>query len=176
MSEVSDIGGVIVIDVQHDHGDWSAIGSIVAVVREAADAVASHGVAGTEHLEACVALSGDQRVCELNKQFRGKDKPTNVLSFPAPPLPAKAQGQEGAERFIGDIILACETVLREAADLGISPRHHLQHLVVHGLLHLIGYDHDAEEDAERMEAVEVAILSRLGIPDPYMIAERSALG
>jgi probable rRNA maturation factor len=77
----------------------------------------------------------------------------------------------GQSRHLGDIVLAAETILREAAELGINPRHHLQHLVVHGLLHLLGYDHQSEAEAEPMEALEVEILAGLGIPNPYMIAE-----
>ena len=109
-------------------------------------------------------LADDAMVHDLNKTYRHKDAPTNVLSFPfqAPP----GVGPEEA-RALGDVILAAETLLREAAEMGISPKDHLQHLVIHGLLHLLGFDHIVEVEAQRMEAVETAVLARLGIADPY---------
>ena len=110
-----------------------------------------------------IALADDAAVRKLNRSFRGKDKPTNVLSFPAdahatPP---------GAPRFLGDIVLARQTVTREAREQGKPLVDHLKHLVVHGTLHLLGYDHEADAEAARMEALEVRILSGLGVPNPY---------
>ncbi len=98
---------------------------------------------------------------ELNRQYRGKDYATNVLSFPAelPPgvdLP-----------LLGDLAICAPVVLREAAEQGKPPAHHWAHLTIHGVLHLLGHDHIAEADAERMEALETRILAGLGIPDPY---------
>ncbi len=116
--------------------------------------------------EACVALSSDAEVARLNATYRGKQAATNVLSFPAGPAPAGG----GDVRLLGDLVLAAETVTREAAELGLPLEHHLQHLVVHGLLHLLGYDHEMDEEAETMEALEVRILARLGIDDPYAAA------
>ena len=95
----------------------------------------------------------------MNGQFRGKPQPTNVLSFPA--------GDGAPDDFIGDVILAAETVRREADEQGVSPEHHLQHLVVHGILHLFGFDHMSADEAEQMEAIEISILSRLGVANPY---------
>ena len=106
-----------------------------------------------------LALSSDAEVAALNGRFRGKTGPTNVLSFPA----AKSE----PNGFIGDIVLARETLEREAAEQGIASEDHLQHLVIHGILHLLGYDHETPGDAERMERLEIQILSSLGIADPY---------
>ena len=104
-----------------------------------------------------VALADDKRVRALNARDRRKDKPTNVLSYPS-----------GARAFLGDIVLARQTVWREAKSQGKTPADHLSHLVVHGTLHLLGYDHETSEaDAERMEALERRILAKLGIADPY---------
>jgi probable rRNA maturation factor len=105
-----------------------------------------------------VALSDDRRVRALNKRDRGKDKPTNVLSYPS-----------GETAFLGDIVLARQTVTREARQQKKTPADHLVHLVVHGTLHLLGHDHETgDADAERMEALERRILGKLGIADPYL--------
>ena len=102
----------------------------------------------------------------LNARWRGLDQPTNVLSFPAaaPAGIAKA-------RLLGDVVLAFETMAREAADEGKPLADHYRHLVAHGFLHLLGFDHDSEADAERMEAIETRILARLGVADPYRVDE-----
>ncbi|MDX2274189.1 MAG: rRNA maturation RNase YbeY [Hyphomonadaceae bacterium] len=105
-----------------------------------------------------VLLGDDMAIAALNKQFRGKDGPTNVLSFPAPELDPN---------FFGDIALAAETIVQEANFQGKRFEHHAAHLVVHGFLHLLGYDHEQPEQAEAMEARERAILTSIGIEDPY---------
>lgn len=117
----------------------------------------------TNGSELSVVFTDDEGIRQLNAGWRGKDKPTNVLSFPAftlkpgDPLPP----------MLGDIVLAAETVAREA-ELEKKPlEHHITHLVVHGLLHLLGHDHEAEDEAEIMEAAERRALARLAIPDPY---------
>lgn len=150
-----------VIDVVHDGGDWEAVAGADELVRVAARAVTQD--LALENIEVCVALSSDEQVAELNGSYRGKPTPTNVLSFPAAPM----LPMEGDARFLGDIALALETLQREADDMGVPVAHHLQHLVVHGFLHLLGYDHLTDTEAEEMEALEVRILSRLGIADPY---------
>jgi probable rRNA maturation factor len=105
-----------------------------------------------------VALADDRRVRALNKRDRRKDKPTNVLSYPS-----------GEKLFLGDVVLARQTVWREAKAQKKTPADHLVHLVVHGTLHLLGYDHETgAADAERMEALERRLLARLGIADPYV--------
>ena len=105
-----------------------------------------------------VLLTDDGQVRDLNARFRGKDQPTNVLSFPAPANPSG---------HLGDVCLAFETCAREAAEQGKTLAAHLQHLVAHGVLHLVGYDHDVDADAEIMEALERRILAALGVADPY---------
>jgi probable rRNA maturation factor len=108
-----------------------------------------------------VALSDNTELRALNHMWRGKDRPTNVLAFPAGSVPV------GRRPPLGDVILAFETVAQEAeaADLALS--HHLSHLVVHGVLHLLGYDHEKPAEARRMEDLEVRVLAGLGIADPY---------
>ena len=107
-----------------------------------------------------VALSDDKRVQALNRRDRRKDKPTNVLSYPS-----------GEKSFLGDIVLARQTVWREAREQNKTPADHVAHLVVHGTLHLVGYDHEtSDSNAERMEALERRILKKLGIADPYALS------
>lgn len=152
------------IDVVREAGDWARVAGADELVRSAAAAVAREMALSAA--EVCVALADDAQVAELNASYRGKAKPTNVLSFPAVPmLPV-----EGEPRFLGDIILALETLEREAAELKLPLAHHMQHLVVHGLLHLLGYDHQTEDEAEEMEGLEVRILAQLAIADPYATA------
>lgn len=115
---------------------------------------------------AAIAFSDDRAVQALNARYRGKDAPTNVLSFPAAETAAAALAP-GQPWPLGDIVLARETVLREAADQGIDFAAHTTHLIVHGVLHLLGYDHVIDRDAEEMEALEIEILAELGIGNPY---------
>lgn len=116
--------------------------------------------------ELSVVFTDDAAIKELNNDWRNKDKPTNVLSFPAFPLePGQKPGP-----MLGDIIIAWETVVREAVEEGKPFDHHLTHLIVHGFLHLLGYDHQTEAQAEEMEGLERKILERLAIPDPYALS------
>jgi len=124
------------------------------------------GVALSAGAELCVHLADDAHVRELNARWRGLDKPTNVLSFPAVD-PAHL----GRARLLGDIVLAYETVAREAEEEGKPLADHYRHLIVHGFLHLLGFDHEVDADAEAMEAMESRILARLGVADPYRIAQ-----
>lgn len=111
-----------------------------------------------------VLFTSDAEMRILNRDFRGKDAPTNVLSFPA----VKTHSPDGSEEHLGDIALAFETIVREAKEQGKPLLHHVSHLIVHGALHLLGYDHDSEEAADAMEQRERNILAMLGIPDPYL--------
>jgi len=133
---------------------WAkALPGVERLVRKAARAAL-----GTRVKSLTVALSDDRRVRTLNKRDRRKDKPTNVLSYPS-----------GEKAFLGDVVLARQTVWREAREQKKAPADHLAHLVVHGTLHLLGHDHETSDaDAERMEALERRILKRLGIRDPYI--------
>ena len=113
--------------------------------------------------EVSLVFTNDETIRGINAEWRSQDKPTNVLSFPAFPLvPGKMPGP-----MLGDIILAEETLTREAADLGKSFDDHLTHLLVHGFLHLFGYDHMEDDEAEKMEGLETRILAELGLSDPY---------
>ena len=124
-----------------------------------------------EHREAAVVAFGDDAAVRvLNARYRGKDAPTNVLSFPAagPVIePYIGPDAEGETRPLGDIVLARETVMREAVEQAVDFSHHVTHLIVHGVLHLLGYDHGVDAEAEEMEALEIEILSELGIDNPY---------
>ncbi len=141
------------------------------LVREAVFAAAAGaGLAPDVETEVSVTLSDDEDVRALNAEWRAKDKPTNILSFPMMPLrPGDAPGP-----LLGDLILARQTLEREALDEGKTPDDHFRHLLVHGVLHLLGHDHETDEDADDMEALEVEILAGLGIADPYADAETGA--
>ncbi len=118
-----------------------------------------------------VCLSNDERVWQLNKEFRGKDKPTNVLSFANIDFADfTKEFEQNDEVELGDIILAYETMVRESETEGITLYAHFCHLLVHGFLHILGYDHIEEDEAEEMENLEVAILAEVGVANPY--AER----
>lgn len=115
--------------------------------------------------EVSVLLTDDARICALNRAWRGQDRPTNVLSFPAPPAGAARPADQPV--LLGDVVLALETAEREAAAEGKALADHVTHLLVHGILHLLGFDHEEEAEAARMEQLEVELLARLGIADPY---------
>jgi probable rRNA maturation factor len=146
-------------------GDWSRFSAVGATVERAGSALANAGkVAVADGAEATVVLGNDALVRRLNATYRGKDVATNVLAFPfqrPPGSPAEA------DAYLGDVVLAAETVLREADQRAIAPAHHLQHLIVHGLLHLLGYDHETGAAAETMERLETAILATIGVADPH---------
>jgi probable rRNA maturation factor len=167
--------GPLSVDIVCDDEDapgWAAFGDAETAVQTAAAAVGACTELAIDHAHAVVALASDAAVMELNGAYRGFDKPTNVLSFPAPPHATVA----GDPRTLGDIIIARETVLREAAEQGVPPLHHLQHLVVHGLLHLLGFDHGTDDEAVVMETLETRILASVGIPDPYAGTEPERSG
>lgn len=126
---------------------------------------AANAVAGPAQGAVTVIVDNDERVRQLNKLWRGFDKPTNVLSFPSPAT------QPGPERSVGDIAISYETAAREAAAEGKSLAEHTAHLSVHGFLHLLGYDHESDDDAEEMEGLERVILARIGVSDPYVAHE-----
>jgi probable rRNA maturation factor len=154
----------LTVDIVTDEADWSGFGDVEAAVTSAAAALGRLPELAEGSALAVIALSSDAEVAALNGTYRGKPKPTNVLSFPA--LPTKGLSTDPT-RTLGDIIIARETVLAEAADQDIHPAAHLQHLVIHGLLHLLGYDHETDADATVMEALEVRLLASVGVHDPY---------
>lgn len=145
-------------------GDWEALAGDVA---EVAAAVAPE--LGNLRLSVSVLFTSDEEVHTLNREWRGRDKPTNVLSFPMlERADLLALAPDGPPEMLGDIALAHGTCAREAAEKGVSLANHAAHLIVHGLLHLAGYDHEiSTEDAENMEALEIKALAQLGIADPY---------
>jgi probable rRNA maturation factor len=118
-------------------------------------------------VEVTIKLTTDAEIQDLNRRYRGKDKPTNVLSFVAMDEADIQALPEGAPFILGDIALAFETVEREALEQDKPFSHHVNHLVVHGLLHVLGYDHETDEDAAEMESLEIAILNQHAIPNPY---------
>lgn len=148
----------ISIEIEIGSPLWTAEPKADACVREAIAAAASRVPADGE---VSVLLADDPSIRALNRDWRGFDKPTNVLSFPAAPPPP------GSPKLLGDIAIAYETLVRESDEEGKPVLHHLAHLVVHGYLHLTGYDHQTDSDAEAMEALEREILKGLRIPDPY---------
>ena len=150
---------------------WQTEPDAEAVIQRAIAAAAGMAGADTGEAELAIMLTDDAGIRTLNSNWRGIDKPTNVLSFPAL-QPSGGAGPEDAPRMLGDIAIAYETTRREADDEQRPFDHHLSHLAVHGFLHLIGYDHEKDEDAEAMEALETEILAQLGIPDPYADRER----
>ncbi len=145
--------------------DWEALAARAAEVAGLVAPELAH-----EHLLVSLVMADDEEVHALNKQWRAKDKPTNVLSFPmlSRDEVLLAAAQAGAPGMLGDLILAHGVCGREAADKGIAVEAHAAHLIVHGLLHLAGYDHETgEDDAAEMEALETKALALMGIADPY---------
>jgi probable rRNA maturation factor len=148
----------MIVTVSADTPDWDVLEDMDATVERAVTAALS-GQRGNVD----VLLTSDAEVQKLNRTFRNQDKPTNVLSFPSPDMPLP----EGELPHIGDIVLAFETVKREAAEARKPLTHHVTHLVVHATLHLQGHDHETDADADVMEQKERDILAGLGIADPY---------
>ena len=148
------------IEVEIEDTAWSAaLPDAETLVKAAAEAVFARLATPSPQGQDVVALlTDDEAVKALNADFRGKDVPTNVLSFPAPATAAP---------HLGDIVLAYGVCSREAAAQNKPLAHHVLHLTAHGVLHLLGYDHESDADAEVMEALERDILAGLGVPDPY---------
>jgi probable rRNA maturation factor len=142
---------------------WDALAEAEALAERAiAAAAASCGVKLRDDAEVGVQLVDDGDIRALNARWRGFDKPTNVLSFPASPVEKLASAP-----MLGDIVVAYETTRREADDERISLSDHFVHLVVHGFLHLVGFDHEDDAEAESMEALETRVLKGMAIADPY---------
>jgi probable rRNA maturation factor len=165
-----------------DRGWRQAMGGIAVRARRAASAALEAGATPAQRRrirkstgELALTFGDDVTLRSLSSRYRGKDKATNVLSFGSPDdWNAAAPGQPCP---LGDVILARETVLREARQQGKTPADHATHLVIHGVLHLLGHDHTRSADAQKMESIETDILARLGIADPYRLpARRRAKG
>ncbi len=149
------------IDINVAAVAWDGLDELEALTRDSiAASLAESGARLVDGCEISVTFCDDAEIQELNAEWRGKDKPTNVLSFPTP-------GPLAARPLLGDVIIAYETVAREAVEQEKTLRDHTAHMVIHGFLHLIGYDHETAAEAEEMESLERRIASRLGLRDPY---------
>lgn len=155
-----------------DGTDWDALAARACAAALAMTPYAEWAKAGFG-AEISVRLTDDDEVQALNHDYRQKDKPTNVLSFPMiePDLLETIANTDDGEVLVGDIVLARGVCEREAAERGIAVTAHATHLIVHGTLHLLGYDHIDDHEAEVMEAIERDVLASLGLPDPYLIRE-----
>ena len=157
-----DLSVPVDIDISIESDDWPDEATLTRLLDRAVSAAfAETGAAGRSELS--IVFSDDAHIRTLNAGWRGKDKPTNVLSFPAFPFPKGGP----LPPMLGDIVLAAETVAKEAGLEDKPLENHITHLVIHGLLHLLGYDHETDAEAEEMEAIERSALARLAIPDPY---------
>ena len=159
-------------DIWPDH-DWDTLATRAAT---AALTRTPHAelATGPATVEISIRLTDDAEVQTLNAQYRQKDKPTNVLSFPmvqADLIATVSQNSDDGELLLGDIVMAYGVCAREAEEKGVTPQEHATHLLVHGTLHLLGYDHMEDEEAEGMEEIERQALASLGIADPYQIRE-----
>jgi probable rRNA maturation factor len=156
------------MDIIVESPAWKAHRGVRSVLQRAVREAA--GMAKAANGELAIVLTDDAAVRALNRDWRGKDTATNVLSFPAAlesPAPPPGKRRAGV-RLLGDIVIAYETTAQEAHAEHKPFLHHLAHLAVHGYLHLAGYDHDCDAEAERMEALEIAVLRRLDVPNPYV--------
>jgi probable rRNA maturation factor len=158
------------VDILIESGAWQDLPDAEDIARRAIAVAASTMDAsdagiGLRNAELSLLLCDDDTIAVLNARWRRQEKPTNVLSFPAWPLHGGVMLQE--KRPLGDIAIAYETLAREARESGKTASAHLSHLVVHGYLHLVGYDHETDDEAEEMERLERDILARIGVADPY---------
>ncbi len=151
----------LAVDLVREDRAWAPT---VKEIRGWASAALGRRAAGAELAVRIVRPAESRR---LNARYRGHDKPTNVLSFPVPVLAASAAAPQGAPRPLGDLVICASVVRDEARQQHKAIKAHWAHLVVHGALHLLGYDHEGDEDARRMERREVAVLKRFGITNPY---------
>lgn len=147
---------MISFDLIVEDDSWSALGDLDALCRKAFDAACA--VAPVDEGNLALLLAGDDILHQLNREFRGKDKPTDVLSFPSLPMDRP---------FLGDIAVALGVSAKDAEIQGKKLADHLVHLLIHGYLHLLGFDHETDEEASEMEALEIKALATLGIANPY---------
>lgn len=152
------------VSIEVEDEAWQALAGLDQLVQSAVVSALRGAGADPGESEIAILFTGDQSIAAINAEWRGMNKPTNVLSFPAAPgLPVPA----GEPRPLGDIVLAHGVIVREAAEQGKTLHDHTVHLIVHGVLHLLGYDHEADTEAVEMERLEAGILKGLGISDPY---------
>lgn len=160
----------LAIEIAVECAEWGRLDPLDALVAESLQTVLDEtGERLREGAEVSFLFGDDARIRELNRQFRGKDQPTNVISFPGPePLEAAL--------FLGDIALAFETIAREAREQDKTLQDHSRHMIVHGFLHLLGYDHEEDAEADEMEAAEIRVLRALGVENPYRDDHESEIG
>ena len=152
------------VSVEVEDQAWQVLPGVDELARSTVTAVLADAGRADPECDIAVLFTSDAEMAAINAEWRGKDKPTNVLSFPTPedmPVPA------GEPRSLGDIVLAHGVIASEAVEQGKTLRDHTTHLIVHGTLHLLGYDHETNGEAEEMEALETRILKGLGISNPY---------
>jgi probable rRNA maturation factor len=154
----STAGAALAVEIVRRDPAWTRAQITDAILERAADAALSATTPNIPH-RVTLVLTGDEEMRDLNRLWRGQDKATNVLSFPADPVRDRG--------FLGDLVLAYGTARKEADEQGKSLSDHISHLVIHGMLHLLGFDHTEDEEAEHMETIERTALASIGIPDPY---------
>lgn len=154
----------MIVSIEVEDQAWLALSGLETHARAAVEAALAGSDPDNEDCDVAVLFTDDDAIAAINAEWRGQGKPTNVLSFPTPadlPVP------QGEARPLGDIVLAHGVIAREAIEQGKSLRDHTVHLIVHGTLHLLGFDHETDDDAREMEALETSILKGLGVSDPY---------
>ena len=152
------------VSIEVEDPAWASLPRLEELAQSTVEAALAGAAEDVSGCDVAVLFTDDDAIAAINAEWRGKDKPTNVLSFPTPddmPVP------EGEPRPLGDIVLAHGVISREAAEQGKALHDHTAHLIVHGTLHLLGFDHETDAEAEEMEALETLILKGLGISDPY---------
>ncbi len=161
-----------VIDVSVQDPAWESLGDIETIVTQLAQTTLTAAIlpkaAIDRELEVSIVLANDDLVQVLNREYREKDKPTNVLTFAS--LDGDEPVPEEGVLNLGDVILSFQTIERECQEQGKFPLDHIKHLTVHGVLHLLGYDHITDDEATDMETLEIRILERMGVQNPYMEA------
>ncbi len=161
----------LTVDILVKNANWRRLGAVEEEIPRLVHSVFTIlGYDSSKPLEIGIVLSSDTEVRMLNRAYRGKDMPTNVLSFP---MTDPGNGDRIGSRLLGEVVLALETILREAHEARVSPIDHLSHLIAHGILHLLGHDHQTDAEAARMEAEESNILRSLGLRDPYAASDRN---
>lgn len=166
------------VDLIVEEPGWeTAVPGLGGIATRAAELALEAASLSPDEFSVSLLACDDARISQLNAQFRGKSSPTNVLSWPAFSLAPSAPGEPpsrppsdalpGERVPLGDVAIALETMVREASERGLPLKNHAMHLILHGCLHLLGYDHEREGDADLMEDLERRALARAGIPDPY---------
>ena len=159
------------VEISVEYPSWNDVKNLEKITEECVESVFSELDEDSQHSEVCVLFTDDSEIQCLNKTFRGIDKPTNVLSFPAAPVDEWNFDEDDVDEdhydILGSIAIAYETLEREAVEQGKSFEDHFRHLLIHSMLHLFGYDHIEESMANEMESLEIKILKKLNVENPY---------